>query len=137
HRRDLERADQPEPGDIRRFHRGDVLPLVEDLAGRRLQEFGKKIEAHRLAGPVRTDQSVNRTPADFQRDIANGEKPRELLGQSVGFKNELIGQTNIPHRAGAASPIARGRLSFLSGWFSPTPWNVADRPPPRRNMPSS
>jgi hypothetical protein len=39
---------------------------------------------------------MNRTLSDFQRDIANGNEPRELLGQSVGFKNELIGQTNFP-----------------------------------------
>jgi hypothetical protein len=36
------------------------------------------------------------TTANPESDIANGEKPREFLGQSVGFENELIGQTNFP-----------------------------------------
>jgi hypothetical protein len=36
------------------------------------------------------------TTANLESDIANGEKPREFLGQSVGFENELIGQTNFP-----------------------------------------
>ena len=30
--RNLERADQPQPRDIGRRQRGDILPLVEDLA---------------------------------------------------------------------------------------------------------
>jgi hypothetical protein len=36
--------------------------------------------------------------ANPQIDAANGEESREFLGQSVGFKNELIGQSNFPHR---------------------------------------
>jgi hypothetical protein len=48
---------------------------------------------------------VNAATADPEIDIANGEKPRELLGQSVGFENELIGQSNFPHQ-----PDARERM---------------------------
>ena len=99
-----------------------------------LQELGQQVEARRLAGPVRTDQRVNAAAADLQRDIANGEKPREFLGQSVGFENELIGQTNSP-----ISPAAKpSRMAdFYFGGLSRTPWNVPDLPPPGRNMPSS
>jgi hypothetical protein len=39
---------------------------------------------------------MNATTADFECDIAYGEKSREFLGQSVGFENELISQTNFP-----------------------------------------
>ena len=34
--------------------------------------------------------------ADPKIDVANGEKAREFLGQSVGFENELISQSNSP-----------------------------------------
>jgi hypothetical protein len=34
--------------------------------------------------------------ADLECDIAYGKKSREFLGQSVGFENELISQTNFP-----------------------------------------
>jgi hypothetical protein len=37
-------------------------------------------------------------------DIAYGKEPREFLGQSVGFENELIGQTNFPRQPIAANP---------------------------------
>jgi hypothetical protein len=39
---------------------------------------------------------VNAATADLQSDIAYGEKSREFLGQSVGFENKLICQTNFP-----------------------------------------
>ena len=96
HRRDLERAHQAETRDIGRRHRGDVLALIGDAPGGRLQELGQQVEARGFPGPVRTDQRVNMTTANPESDIANGKKPREFLGQSVGFENELIGQTNSP-----------------------------------------
>src|SRR5262249_4666926 len=96
HRRYLERAHQAKAGDIGRRHRRDVLALVGNASARGLQELGQEIEARRFPGPVRTDQRVNMTTADLKLYIANGEKPREFLGQPVGFENELIGQTNSP-----------------------------------------
>jgi hypothetical protein len=39
---------------------------------------------------------VNTATADPKIDIANGEKAFEFLGQSVRFKNKLIGQSNFP-----------------------------------------
>ena len=96
HRRNLERTHQPEPRDIGRRHRRDVLSLVVDRPGRRLQELGQEVEARRFPGPVRTDQRVNMTTTDLKLDIANGKKPREFLGQSLGLENELIRQTNFP-----------------------------------------
>jgi hypothetical protein len=68
------------------------------LAGRRPQELGQQVETRGLAGPVWTDQGVNAATADPKIDIANGEKAREFLGQSMGFENELIGQSNFPRQ---------------------------------------
>ena len=39
---------------------------------------------------------MNAATANPQIDIAYGKEPREFLAQSVGFENELIGQTNFP-----------------------------------------
>jgi hypothetical protein len=76
------------------------------LTGRRLQEFGQQVEARRLAGPVWPDQRVNAATADPKINIANGEEACELLGQSVGFENELIGQSNFPRAPAANYPRA-------------------------------
>ena len=101
YRGDLERAHQAETRHIGRRQRGNILPLVQDLARRRPQELGQKVEARGFAGPVWTDQGVNTATADPQIDIANGEESRKFLGQSMGFENELIGQSNVPLLANA------------------------------------
>ena len=98
YRRDLERAHEAKPRHVGRGHRGDILSLVQNLTGRRLQELGQKIEARGFAGPVWTDQRMNAATTNPKIDIANSEKSRKFLGQSVGFENELIGQSNFPRQ---------------------------------------
>jgi hypothetical protein len=39
---------------------------------------------------------VDTATANPQINVSYGEEAREFLGQSVGFKNEVIGQTNFP-----------------------------------------
>jgi hypothetical protein len=39
---------------------------------------------------------VNTAAPHLQANVANGKKSREFLGQSVGFENELIRQSNSP-----------------------------------------
>src|SRR3979411_993873 len=121
HRRYLERAYQPETRHVGRRQRRDILSLVQNLAGRRLQELGQEIEARRLAGPVGPDQRMNAATADPQIDTANGEETRKFLGQSVGFKNELIGQSNFPHRPSQAM-FPSGVTEFLKVSGPGTPW---------------
>src|SRR5258708_12268608 len=111
HRRNLERTDETKPRHIGRSQRGDVGSLVQDWPGRWPQELGQEIEARRLAGRVGTDQGVDASAADPQIDVANGEEPREFLGQSVGFKNELIGQSNFPLQP--SQPVSLGVAEFL------------------------
>src|ERR1700755_276404 len=132
HRRNLERAHEAKPRHIGRRECGDILPLVKNLAGGGLQKLGQQIEARGFAGPIRTDQRMNAATADFETDIANGKEAREFLGQSVGFENELISQSNFPHRPPRRSP-PRAWPIFPYGRFPETPWNsVPDRPPPGR-----
>ena len=80
YRRDLERADQAEAGDVGRRHRRDVPSLVENGTGGGLQELGQQVEARRFPGPVRPDQRMNAAAADLQVDVANGKETREFLG---------------------------------------------------------
>src|SRR6266550_4219544 len=137
HRRNLERAHQTETRHVGRRQRRDILSLVQDLPGRRPQELGQEIETRRLAGPVRPDQRMNTATANPQIDTANGKKPREFLAQSVGFENELIGQSNLPHQPSRTTcrrawPILVNRQVFQTPWKS--------RPGPTasgRNMPST
>jgi hypothetical protein len=58
---------------------------------------------------------MNASATDPEIDIANGVEPREFLGQSVGFENELIGQSNFPHLAIAAKRC-RVWPKFLRTW---------------------
>jgi hypothetical protein len=51
---------------------------------------------------------VNAATADPEIDIANGEEACEFLGQSVGFENELIGQSNFPHQPSGRGALTRG-----------------------------
>lgn len=44
---------------VGRRHRGNFLPVVEDLAPRRVQELGQQVETRRLAGSVRADQRMH------------------------------------------------------------------------------
>src|SRR5207248_11407537 len=56
---------------------------------------------------------MNTAASHLERNIANGEKTRELLGQSLGFENELIGQTKFPHQPSSRG-APRARLIFTS-----------------------
>jgi hypothetical protein len=98
HGRNLERTDQAEACHVSRRHGRNILSFIQDLTGRRPQELGQQIEACGFSGPVRPDQRMNASAADPKANVANGKETREFLGQSVGFENELIGQSNFPHQ---------------------------------------
>src|SRR5579872_122167 len=153
HRGNLERTHQAEARDIGRRHRRDILSLVEDLARRRPEELGQKIETGGLAGPVWADQRVNAATLHLQAHVANGEETRKFLGQSAGFENKLIRQSNSPASHAPRCPIA-GWLILLLRQVLPGRSNcsrlyysralefrlvefVPGRPPPGRNMPST
>src|SRR5260370_28968914 len=131
YRRNLERTHQPEARHIGRRHRGDVMPLIENLPRRRLQEFGQQVEARGLAGAIRPDQRMNAAAAHLEGDVANGKETRKFLGQSMGFENELIGQTNFPisHRREVPSRVAN---FFLTSQDLPA---AVERPGPAASAP--
>jgi hypothetical protein len=70
---------------------------------------------------------VNTATAHPEIDTANGEETRKFLGQSVGFENELIGQSNFPQNPCPRIAVARGEF-FLTAGPPKTPWK--SRPGP-------
>src|SRR3979490_446174 len=61
--RNPERAHQTEARHIARGQRRNILSLIQNLAGGRLQELGQEIETGGFAGAVWTDQRVNAATA--------------------------------------------------------------------------
>jgi hypothetical protein len=80
---------------------------------------------------------VNAATANPKIDIANGEKAREFLGQSMGFENELIGQSNFPRQPSPRCDIAGGYIFPKPAGSPKTPWKIPSGPPPVANMPST
>ena len=95
-RRDLERAHHAEPGNIRRFRRGDISAVVEDLPARGWQELRDQVEASRLPGPVGTDQGMNRTTPDLEIDPLNRRKTLEFLRKVPRFENIVLSHSARP-----------------------------------------
>jgi hypothetical protein len=79
---------------------------------------------------------MNAATADPKANVADGEESRKFLGQSVGFENELIGQSNFPHQPSPRRPIAVANFSNRQVLLDALEF-VVDRPPPGRNMPST
>src|SRR5882724_6973875 len=135
YRRNLERAHQAEACHIGWRQRRNILALVQDLTRRRLQELGQEVEACRLAGAVWTDQRMDAATADPKANVANGKETREFLGQSVGFENELISQSNSPISHRRDAPSRQANLFSPAGSPVRLGIRLGKRPPPRWNMP--
>ena len=75
---------------------------------------------------------MNAAAAHLESDIANGEETREFLGQSVGFENELIGQTNFPHQPSSRRP---SRVANFSLFGQVLPDVLGIRPEPAASGP--
>src|SRR5574337_103193 len=109
----LERADEPEPRDARRAHRGDVAPVERDPPGRRPDELGQHVEAGRLAGAVRPDQGVNRSALDPQEDVADGLEIAKALAEALGDEN-VVGSHSRPLMAVALACDPIGNQPIVS-----------------------
>src|SRR5262249_3000250 len=69
----------------------DVLTVEDDPAGRRLVDAGDHVEEGRLAGPVRADQTEDRTGGDREVDVVDGDEAPELLPEGDGLEQEAVG----------------------------------------------
>jgi hypothetical protein len=74
---------------------------------------------------------MNASAAHLESDIANSEETRELLGQSVGFENELISQTNFPHQPSSRRPSRAANFPIRAG----SPGRLGNRPKPAASGP--
>ncbi|QND93221.1 hypothetical protein SY91_00578 [Burkholderia cenocepacia] len=135
HGRDLERADDAAPRDLRGPFVGDVDAVEDDLAGRRRQKFGEEVETGGLARAVRPDQCVDRTAPHTQVDTVHGGEAPEFLRQSACFQNR-VAENHVPFRTksgeapgslaqaaanrSADQRAAPGRRGTPRGW-SPAP----------------
>ena len=88
HRRNLERADEPEPRDVGGLEIGDVAPVERDPTAGRRDEFRQHVETGGLARAVRPDQRVDRPALDAERNVADRAEIAEALAEA--FRDENI-----------------------------------------------
>src|SRR5262249_45607445 len=91
YRRQLERAHDAAACHLRGLLERDVLAAIDDLAAARDHELGEKIEEGGLAGAVRADERVDVAAAHPEVDAAHGNETAELLGESAGLEQEIVG----------------------------------------------
>jgi hypothetical protein len=80
---------------------------------------------------------MNAAAPNPEIDIANSKEPREFLAQSVGFENELIGQSNSPNSHRREARFAHDQFLPPAGSPRRLGNSVPDVPPPGGNMPST
>ena len=114
HRRDLERAHEAEPRDVRRPHRGDVAAVERDSPRGRRDEFGQHVEAGRFAGAVRADQGVDRSALDAQRHVADGAEIAEALAAFYGPGTGLFDGAVVDQLRRRRIPV----IGDGGGWWS-------------------
>src|SRR5215831_11269471 len=110
--RDLERPNQSKARDRCRRRASDLASVEQDLTRGRREKVREQIETGRLARSVRSDQSVNGAAANVEIDAIDGDEAFELLGESAGLQDDLIGHVrsrSTPARR--ASPRSVARLS--------------------------
>ena len=90
HGGNLERADDAAARDLGRLRVGDVLAVVENVAGGRDEKFRQQVEKRGLAGAIGADQGVNLAPLHLQVDVAHSDKALEFLGQAFGFEYVIV-----------------------------------------------
>src|SRR4051812_15057606 len=98
---DLKRAHESKARDVGGRQSRNVLPLECDAATSRLEKLGQQIEAGGLTGAVRTDERVNGPARDAQSDAVHRHEAGELLGQILGFEDD------VPAHRRHKSPLRR------------------------------
>ena len=134
HRRNLERADQPQTGDVGGPNRGDVAVVEEDAARGRPDEFGQHVEAGRLARAVGTDQGVDRAAPDPEVDVAHRREIAERLTQALGDKDVVLAHRRRPPARMTVRPriVVPPTQDVVAVIVKPDPWAPNERPASRR-----
>jgi len=98
HRGDLKRTHHAPPGDLGRGLGGDVMTVIDDPPGGRLEKFCQEVEHSRLAGPIRADQRMNSAAADLEVDSLDRRETAELFRQPAGLEDYIIQAQSLPSR---------------------------------------
>src|SRR5207244_8603955 len=85
-------------GHAGRTIRGDVVTVIHDPPGSRLEKLAQELEDGRLARPVRTDQRMNGAAADLEADSLHRGEATELLGQPAGLENQIVQAQSLRSR---------------------------------------
>src|SRR5260370_41330368 len=101
YRGDLERAHHPASGDVGRALGSDVVTVIDDGPGARLEKLRQQVEDGRLAGAVWTDQRVNGAAPDFEVHALHCREAAEFLRQATGFEDQIIQAQSRHSRPGA------------------------------------
>src|SRR5258706_10306264 len=126
HRRNLERPDQPQPGDRGGAGTGDLAPVVEKLPPGRGNKVREQIEAGGVARAVGADERVDASAPDLEADVAEGDETLELLPQAARFENDAF-----RHGCGENSTRGERRKELRSRRRPPRSAGRDRRPPPR------
>jgi hypothetical protein len=78
----LERAGEPEPGDLVRRKPGDVVLAKADRAAAAI-EAADAVEHRRLAGAVRADQRQKLARGGRERHVVEHDQPAEPQGEAL------------------------------------------------------
>src|SRR3989442_1315146 len=128
HGRDLERAHETQPGDVRGPGAGDLAALEADAPAGGRQEMGQEIEAGGLAGAVGADERVDRPTVHAQPHVLHRDEAAKLFGEPLGFQNDVVGHLRRASRRAdrSAPPAAPSRR----GWTRPSPTTPCTRSAP-------
>ena len=80
----------------------DVLPIEQNLAGRRLQQAGEHLDRGALAGAIGSDITQNFAAPDLKADVRDGGNSPVVLGQAANFKHGAARQTGTRLRRESA-----------------------------------
>ena len=98
HGRDLERADDAAPRNLRRCVLGNVLSVEQDHARAGLEKFGQQIKAGGLARAVGANQRVDAATAHGKVHPVHCHKAFELFAQFLCLENAVC--RHAPYGAG-------------------------------------
>ena len=87
--RDLKRADDAAPRNLRRRVLRDVLPIEQNHARAGLDELGQQVKASGLAGTVGAYQRVDAATANRQVHPVHGHKAFELFAKLLRLENAV------------------------------------------------
>src|SRR3984885_3915684 len=87
YRRNLERADEPQPRHISRLQIGDVAPIEGDPPARRGDEFRQHVKKSGLARTVRSDEGMDRPTPNAEGNIADRAEIAEALAEAFSDEN--------------------------------------------------